>query len=502
MTGLGATSMSMAVTYDGAVLTPIGVTLGSVGNSNGGGRTLSITKPALGSIIVTLTGVNEFQGSGALVNLNFNVVGLPGTFSPVSFTTFQYNAGPPCGTTTNGSVTVIPGTISGTVTYGNAIVGPTLRNVPNVLLSGAGSPSVSTLTNAFGTYTLTGFGTGAYTVTPSKTGGDNGAVSAFDAAMIAQHVTGLTHLTGNQAIVADVSGNGNITSFDAGNIANFVVASSPSGNAGNWRFNPISRTYPAINTDIPGQDYSALLIGDVSGNWGDPSSFRSSGSSGPGRSASITLPQLVAPADNEVTIPVAVQGVANKGVISYEFELAYDPLVIQPQTDPVDLSGTVSSGLTAVTNSSDPGVLRVAVYGATGISSNGLLLNLRFNAIGAPGSVSALTWGRLMLNDGNPRVMAMDGQVELSAATPNQAEISGRLLTTGGQGVPNTRVTLTDAVGLSRSIVSNGFGMYRFGGLQVGQTYTISVDGRRNTFAPLTVSITGQLVNVDMIAEH
>ena len=95
-----------------------------------------------------------------------------------------------------------------------------------------------------------------------------------------------------------------------------------------------------------------------------------------------------------------------------------------------------------------------------------------------------------MLNEGDPATMASDGQVELSAAAPNQAEISGRLLTAMGQGVPNSRVTLTDTAGQTRSILSNGFGVYRFGNLQVGQTYTVRVESRRYAFTPLTVSVT------------
>ena len=98
-----------------------------------------------------------------------------------------------------------------------------------------------------------------------------------------------------------------------------------------------------------------------------------------------------------------------------------------------------------------------------------------------------------MFNEGAPGITAADGQVELSAAASNQAEISGRLLTAIGQWLPNARITLTDTTGQSRTAVSNGFGVYRFGGLQVGQTYTIGVESRRYAFTPLTVSVTGQL---------
>jgi len=129
------------------------------------------------------------------------------------------------------------------------------------------------------------------------------------------------------------------------------------------------------------------------------------------------------------------------------------------------------------------------------------LLNLKFTAVGAPGSVSPLTWERVMFNEGDPGTLATDGTVELSAAAPNQAELTGRVVNTMGQGIANARVTLTDTTtGATRSAMSNGFGAYRFGGLTVGQTYTISVDSKHSAFAPLTVSITNHSVGVDMIA--
>lgn len=161
-----------------------------------------------------------------------------------------------------------PATVSGTITYGNAIGGTSPRFVSNVLLGGTGTPNVSA-TSDFpgGTYSLTGFGAGSYTVTPSKTGSVNGAISSFDAAKIALHVAGTTTLTGNQLIVADVSGNGTISSFDAGQIARYAAGAPGSGSAGNWIFSPASRNYASVTTNVTGEDYVALLMGEVSGNW-------------------------------------------------------------------------------------------------------------------------------------------------------------------------------------------------------------------------------------------
>ena len=169
-------------------------------------------------------------------------------------------------------------TISGFVTYGNANGAPMPRFVSNVTITGAGSPTVVTATgppgSAAGTYSLDGFGRGSYVVAPSKTGGVNASITSFDAARIAQHVAGINMLTGNQLIVADVSGNGTISSFDAGELARYVAAVPGSGATGNWIFSPVNRNYPSVTTSIAGEDYIALLMGEVSGNWANTSARR------------------------------------------------------------------------------------------------------------------------------------------------------------------------------------------------------------------------------------
>ena len=499
---MGAVSSDFTVTFDPAVLAPNGVTFGSVGNSNGGGRTLNVQNPGAGTLVISIFGGNQLVGSGALVNLNFNVVGLPGATSLVALSSFQYNEGPPCGFLNSGRVDVISGTLTGTITYGNILTPPAPRNVPNVTLSAGGAPPVFGTTDSLGTYSLSGFGPGAYTITPTKFGDVNGALNALDAAKIAQYVVNLTPFNPTQQIVANVSGVAPITSFDATLVARYVVQLPPMNDStGNWIFNPTSKSYPNVFANVSNENYSALLMGDVTGNWNNPISLPERPASGPERSVAVRAPQMVAEPDKRVTIPIGIQGAPNKGIIAYEFELTYDPAVIQPMADTVELSGTASRDLTAVANPQKPGSLRVAVFGTMPINENGILLNLKFTAVGAPGSVSPLKWESLLLNEGNPRVLPVDGQVELSAAAPNQAEISGRLLSGYGEGISGTHVTLTDANGSRRTILSNGFGAFRFGGLDLGETYTISVASRRWRFTPLTVSVVDQAANVDMIAE-
>ena len=404
--------------------------------------------------------------------------------------------------------------ISGTVAYGNAASPP--KYISNVTVTGEGSPLVSTTTDApgatAGQYSLTGFGSGSYTVSLTKTTGQN-SISSNDAARIAQHVTGINPLTtDNQKVTADVSGSGDISSFDAAMIARFAAGVGASTGATNtWRFflppgpnfpvgsSPTSRTYPQVTSSIAGEDYIGLLIGDVSGNW-VPSSARSDAGRPRHSAVAVNLPEVVTAADNEIIIPVSVKGAANKEIISYEFDLRYDPTVIEPQQDPVDVAGTASRGLFAVSNAEEKGLLRVVMYGPFPIDGNGALLNLRFVAVGSAGLVSPLTFERIIFNEGDPETTVTSGKVELSASTADTAEVDGRLLDPMGHGIPLARVTLTDTAGQTRSAVSNGFGYYRFGGLEAGQSYTISSESREWKFAPLTVAITGKTQSADLIA--
>jgi hypothetical protein len=368
--------------------------------------------------------------SGGTFNIEKSVIaGGGGQSSGGTFDLTATIGQPLAGTTSSGGTFTVnsgfwqlaPITIAGTVNYGNVLSGPP-RFVSNVQINGAGSPAVMSVTGppgaTAGQYTLAGFGSGAYTVTPSKMGGVNGAISSFDAGLIALHVAGPPNpqLNPTQLMVADVSGNGAVTSFDAGMIAKFVAgppfAAPGIGSTSTWRFTPVNRNYATVTTNLAGEDYTGFLMGEVSGNWMNTGA-RSESVGGPEKAIALTLPQIATPADKQIVIPVNVEGIAGKGVISYEFNIKYDPSVLQPLETPVDTAETASRALKVVTNSHQPGVLRVVVYGSQAIDRDGVLLNLRFSAVGTAGSVSPLVFENLMLNDGLA-VIATDGRVEVS----------------------------------------------------------------------------------------
>ncbi len=396
--------------------------------------TSTFTPTATRTNTATNTPTPTFTATATFTPTATNTATVTPTPTSTNTATFTPTVAPTNTSTATSTPTASPTAISGTVTYANAAAPP--KFISNVTVTGTGSPNVFTTTDppgaTAGQYSLSGFGAGSYTVSLSKTTGQN-SITSNDAARIAQHVAGVSTLsTDIQKVTADVSGNSAISSNDAALIARFVAGIGPPiGNTNQWQFylppgptfpigaSPTSRTYASVTSSISGEDYVGLLIGEVTGNW-SPSAARLavnrqlSEGNGPAREIEVELPRIETPADREVVVPVSVQGVADKNVISYEFDLRYDPAVIQPAADPVNLEETASRGLSIVTNANEPGLLRVVMYGPMPITENGILLNLRFVAVGAPGTASSLTFERFMFNEDMTQPKTNDGIIELT----------------------------------------------------------------------------------------
>ena len=515
-TGRNILSYDFTLTYNPAVVTLVSASTAST-LSNGWSIT---TNNSGGTLVVSGFNTAPLSGAGVLLNLNFVATGGIGTTSNLSFSAFQFNEGVPCVNTTNGMVTVISGTVSGTVTYVNAAgppSGPPLPvGVPNTTISAAGSIPLSTMTNGSGAYSLSGFGAGPYTITPSKANQVNG-ISNLDASAVAQHVVGFITLNATQKIAADVSGNGTITSLDAAYIAQYVVSLSNPSFTGTWRFLPASRSYPNVQTSYTGQDYSAILLGEVTGNWNPAGPLRpvlSEQATEPANQAgkvnpkekpeqvvlvSAPLPQATSNGAN-FAIPLTTSNTTGEGILGYQFDLIYDSSVIVPQITPCDNTGTISSGLSVVCNPNTPGILKVVLFGTMPINGSGTLLKLNFNAVGTAGMTSPLTLQNFMFNEGAPQNVTTNGQVVIAGPTAAGVSIKGKVLTPLMRGLANARVTLTDAAGESRTVMSNPFGNFAFSDVPAGQTYVLEVNSKRYKFNQQVLPLTDNLTELNLIA--
>lgn len=67
--------------------------------------------------------------------------------------------------------------------------------------------------------------------------------------------------------------------------------------------------------------------------------------------------------------------------------------------------------------------------------------------------------------------------------TAAMVSVSGQVLTAENMGISQVRVTLTNAAGAAKSVLTNPFGYFRFDGVEAGQTYIISVRSKRYQFS-------------------
>jgi TolB protein len=314
--------------------------------------------------------------------------------------------------------------ISGIITYGITPAGQTAKLISDVLLTTTGSSYAAFNTNADGNYLLDNLiENGQYTVTPSRSGNING-ITSFDATLVLRCVAAgpNCNLTENQRIAADSNNSNSITSFDATQILRYVAANAQTpatGQVGNWKFSPAPRNYPSLFGSLPDQNYEAILVGEVNGNWTPPanlapaenkenivieasnesnavsidesadSTFNNvSSETDTTTNEKVSLPTgFSAAGENTILVPVMIANKTGNAVSSYNFVVAYNQGVLQPDfSKPFETSGTLSDGgnFTIVSDTNTPGRIGIAAVSRNGIAgASGTLLNLRFKIIGA-----------------------------------------------------------------------------------------------------------------------
>jgi hypothetical protein len=327
--------------------------------------------------------------------------------------------------------------ISGTVIYGTIPVNQSQRFVPGVLVSATGGSPASENTNSMGKYVLENLTLGGnYTVTPSKSGNINGSITPFDATLVLRCVAAGTNctLTDNQKLAADTNNSATITPFDATQILRFVAANAQTnatGQVGNWKFNPISRPYASLNSSLSGENYEAILIGEVNGSWTPPASFAENPeanadmnrqddeiatettpfsqsndgelSKQDGAQSEIQLSALTNAEETKggfVIIPVWISNNSRKAISGYSFAVNYDPEVLQPITESLITIVTLSQSFQVISDSHKPGRLGIAASGGNNTTlETGTLLYLRFKVIGKLFDGGALNFNEVMFQD-------------------------------------------------------------------------------------------------------
>ncbi|MBW6466898.1 MAG: PKD domain-containing protein, partial [Brevefilum sp.] len=259
-----------------------------------------------------------------------------------------------------------------------------------------------------------------YTLSPSKEDGDNDAISAYDASFALQHDVGLIALSGYPAIAADVNKNGQITAMDAYYILQKAagVITLPFPGAGvAWTFDPAQRTIADLNQHVTGQDFTAILLGDISGNWTDPGEgTKASLIEARAAAANLTIPQMTVLPGESIDVPILLD-ISDAELFGADLTFTYDPVHVA--ISEVRL-GSLATGWSIASNLSDPGTIRIAIAGATPITTEGQLIVFTLTALGEAGTQSALTLTRGDLNEGGIPSTLTSGSVYIAIPVVSQ----------------------------------------------------------------------------------
>ncbi|MGE3499840.1 MAG: DNRLRE domain-containing protein [Candidatus Binatia bacterium] len=214
---------------------------------------------------------------------------------PQLVVTFDTPPQTPTGTpsaTPSSTPTSFPLTVSGVLRYYAGNQPP----IAGVTVTASGSSTLSFVSNAAGAYTASPLSASNWMLTPRKGGDVQLAISALDATVILQFIADpdMFPLSTLQLLACDVTASGTCSALDATRILQYV-AGSPTPFAAvtacgsDWLFNPnpspvpnqavsppmLSNTmcqmgrisYMPLAGSTAGQDFSGLVIGDVTGNW-------------------------------------------------------------------------------------------------------------------------------------------------------------------------------------------------------------------------------------------
>jgi hypothetical protein len=268
--------------------------------------------------------------------------------------------------------------------------------VPKVNIS-PGDIALTKTTDATGQYSLSLEGNKDYVVTPSKTANEDitsGTIVTYDAALVARQASGLISMNSSQRLAADVNRDGNIITYDAALIARYAVGlpQLSGSHVGEWIFVPENKTYNNICENKTNENYSAIILGDVDGNW---------------RPASITLmkdPDIVTSDRLEKSVYIIADTLfcpfsisPNRDLLSFDLEIGYDE-------DQYQFAGVMKSSLANNLNfniNQQKNLIRLGAYGTDPINKSGVLFVLKLLHQGKTDLSANLELKRFQINNGD-----------------------------------------------------------------------------------------------------
>jgi len=257
-------------------------------------------------------------------------------------------------------------TISGYCLYYNNSI-----PINNAIIKTSGTGVHTATSNNEGLYQIQSLEVnGNYTVTTGRAifnDWSSHLITTYQAALTLRNAVGLENFTSFQTKAADVDKDGTVTSYDAALIAQFAVGLPRLADSyvGEWIFIPAFRSYYNLSTSYQNQDYTGILLGDVTGEWD-----QSYGHEKEMVDQTIAWFDDIKVESDKITIPISVK--ESPDVISLQLHLRFDPTKLQLVTVK---KGNVCSSFQLIKNYID-GNLYLGMYGSEAVHSTESFTNI------------------------------------------------------------------------------------------------------------------------------
>lgn len=258
--------------------------------------------------------------------------------------------------------------ISGSVGYDSKE-----RSVTDVIMTLNSHGTDSDTTDENGNYIFTDLDTGFVTLTPFKSGDIRDAIRGSDALLILQYLAGLTNMSDDERLAADVVHDMNITSSDAVAILRFLALFTNNiGMVKQWRFLPEDFSlFLKSDTTI---DYRAYLVGDPNLDWDQA---EESGMDSINSDIRLCLKPVNTYNQRFIHVPLTVE-TDSEAVNTVVLSLDYDPGYLKYHA--TEKSDSCQDFIVE-TNGLEPGKVHVAMAGVNGVKSIAEMLQFRFEVV-------------------------------------------------------------------------------------------------------------------------
>jgi hypothetical protein len=218
------------------------------------------------------------------------------------------------------------------------------------------------------------------------------------------------------------------------------------------------------------------------------------------------------------TIPLSINDVTGQGISSFQFDIVFDPTVIDPSganfgcsAPPGTVAGNAGFAIVCNVPPGDPVRLKVAAFGFVNpLAGSGTLMNIAITVdpTAVEGDFSPLNFEAVQFFSnafpsppGIPN-STTNGQVNILGTTAAAASLAGRIVDPNGRAIGGAIVTVANGSGEAQSVRTNTFGNFQFSDLPVGETYILSASARGFTVDPIVIPLSDSVTDLRVVARR